>query len=219
MDEIRLFSYKMTHDTGFAPNPFGGFMTLATCKPRIREYKKIGDWIAGFTSKKLNGDSVGKERLVYLMQITNKISFAEYWENPEYEHKKSQSDSDVILMKRGDNIYAPIVDKPMIASHFKLMSILNHKEINQTKDLSGKYVLISEKFYYFGSEPINIPENKRPKVPKGQSSHGVKTHDVDIAKKFISFIASKYEPGLYNHPKEWFNDDFSWKDDESYIES
>ena len=69
MEEIRLFSYKMTHDTGFAPNPFGGFMTLATCKPKIRECKKIGDWIAGFTSGQLNDEFVGKEKLVYLMQI------------------------------------------------------------------------------------------------------------------------------------------------------
>lgn len=29
---IRLFSYKQTDDTGFAPNPFHGVCTLATCK-------------------------------------------------------------------------------------------------------------------------------------------------------------------------------------------
>ena len=29
---MRLFAYKMTHDTGFAPNPFWGYLTLATCK-------------------------------------------------------------------------------------------------------------------------------------------------------------------------------------------
>ena len=33
---MRLFAYKMTHDTGFAPNPFWGWMTLATCKSQIR---------------------------------------------------------------------------------------------------------------------------------------------------------------------------------------
>nr|WP_269667332.1 hypothetical protein [Polaromonas naphthalenivorans] len=26
----------MTHDSGFAPNPFHGTLTLATCKPGIR---------------------------------------------------------------------------------------------------------------------------------------------------------------------------------------
>ncbi|WP_198140678.1 Nmad2 family putative nucleotide modification protein [Polaromonas naphthalenivorans] len=28
--------YLMTHDSGFAPNPFHGTLTLATCKPGIR---------------------------------------------------------------------------------------------------------------------------------------------------------------------------------------
>lgn len=39
---MRLFAYKMTHDTGFAPNPFWGYLTLATCKPKIREKKRRG---------------------------------------------------------------------------------------------------------------------------------------------------------------------------------
>ena len=51
---IRLFSYKLTNDGGFAPNPFWGALTLATCKPQIRLSKRIGDWIAGFSSGTLN---------------------------------------------------------------------------------------------------------------------------------------------------------------------
>lgn len=219
MKEIRLFSYKMTHDSGFAPNPFGSFLTLATCKPLIRKHKNIGDWIAGFTSKKLNDEVIGKEKLVFLMKVTDKISFVEYWQNSEYKERKPQIDSDYILKKRGDNIYMPIVTKPMVYSDFKQIPNLNHTEKNQKKDLSGKYVLISKKFYYFGSEPIDIPENIRPKVPNGQSSHGVRTHDVEKANKFISFINSEYHPGLHNHPHSWFKDDLSWKNDESYIKS
>ena len=57
---IRLFSYKLTNDSGFAPNPFGRVMTLATCKPKIRQSKIPGDWIAGFTSGHLNGDYIQK---------------------------------------------------------------------------------------------------------------------------------------------------------------
>ena len=40
---MRLFSYKMTSDTGFAPNPFGRRVTLATCKPMIRQSTHEGD--------------------------------------------------------------------------------------------------------------------------------------------------------------------------------
>ena len=46
----RLYSYKMSHDNRFAPNPLFGVLTLATCKPQLRKNAKVGDWIAGWTS-------------------------------------------------------------------------------------------------------------------------------------------------------------------------
>jgi hypothetical protein len=45
--------YKVTHDTGFAPNPFHGVLTLATSKRKIRACRKAGDWVAGFASRAL----------------------------------------------------------------------------------------------------------------------------------------------------------------------
>lgn len=56
IQNLRLFSYKLTNDSGFAPNPFAGVMTLAACKPKIRLCKMPGDWIAGFTSGQLDTD-------------------------------------------------------------------------------------------------------------------------------------------------------------------
>lgn len=38
-----LYAYAITRDLGFAPNPFHGFCTLATCKPGIRKTAKVGD--------------------------------------------------------------------------------------------------------------------------------------------------------------------------------
>jgi hypothetical protein len=78
LENLQLFSYKMTHDSGFAPNPFFGVLTLATCKSGMRRTKKVGTWIAGFTSKELCGDPVGEERLIYLTQIEEKLSLGDY---------------------------------------------------------------------------------------------------------------------------------------------
>jgi len=39
-----LHSYVVARDYGFAPNPFFGFCTLATCKPRLRSVAQVGDW-------------------------------------------------------------------------------------------------------------------------------------------------------------------------------
>jgi hypothetical protein len=69
----------MTNNSGFAPNPFFGVLTMATCKPGMRKSKRRGDWIAGFTSKQLCGDEVGEERLVFLMQVTDKIPISNYF--------------------------------------------------------------------------------------------------------------------------------------------
>src|SRR5882762_6472831 len=44
---VRLYSYVVARDFGFAPNPFYGFCTLATCKPRIRAHACVGDWVLG----------------------------------------------------------------------------------------------------------------------------------------------------------------------------
>ncbi len=194
MNEIRLFSYKMTHDTGFAPNPFGKVLTLATCKPLIRKHKKIGDWVAGFTSKKLNNDNVGKERLVYLMKVTDKLTFAEYWE--KYKQKRPDKDSDDVKNLAGDNIYKPI-------GKGELEQIKNdhHNEKHKEKDLSGKHVLISNEFYYFGSEPLVIKPDVRPNIPRGQAAHGVLTKDQERAKKFIECI-KEHGRGIKNVPNK-----------------
>jgi Nucleotide modification associated domain 2 len=48
---MTLYSYIVTHDTGFAPNPFFGFCTLACCKPGIRKHADKLDWIVGLTPK------------------------------------------------------------------------------------------------------------------------------------------------------------------------
>ena len=98
----------MTNDTGFAPNPFHGFLTLANCKQGIRRTKNENDWIAGFTSKKLNGFKVEEGKLIYLMKVSKKIPYYEYWTNPEYDVKKPSQISKI--KQAGDNIYIPLTD-------------------------------------------------------------------------------------------------------------
>ena len=74
----RLYSYIVANDTGFAPNPFHGYCTLATCKPRIRKTARVGDWIVG-TGSKRNGKA---GYAVYAMRVTEIMTFDEYWSDP-----------------------------------------------------------------------------------------------------------------------------------------
>ena len=96
----RLYSYIVARDYGFAPNPFYGFCTLATCKPQIRKKAEIGDWIIGTGSKKKGRDG----RLVYAMRVTEVMSFDDYWADSRFHRKRPDMHAS---MKKafGDNIY------------------------------------------------------------------------------------------------------------------
>jgi hypothetical protein len=78
----KLFSYVVDHDHGFAPNPFGGFCTLAKCKygsskRNIVEMAEEGDWIAGTGGANLR-KSAGHGKLIYAMRVDEIIPLAEY---------------------------------------------------------------------------------------------------------------------------------------------
>jgi len=202
---MRLFSYKLQVDSGFAPNPFWEVLTLATCKPQIRKSKQIGDWIAGFTSKALCGDNVGHERLIFLMRVTDKLSISQYFSHPDFQLKIPDLTRKEFVYQAGDNIYKPQ------DNGFMQLTNRNHTLDDITHDVSGKFVLFSTQFHYFGKNPIRIPKHLRPTIPKGQSAHGWLTHDDERAKKFVAFITEKYLIGVHSSPHYWPHNDLSWQ--------
>lgn len=210
---MRLFSYKMTHDTGFAPNPFGTTLTLATCKPQIRRLKKEGDWIAGFTSKALNGDRVGEERLVYLLRVGEKVLLADYFSEPRFQDKIPALGSAGPMPKAGDNIYRPLAPGACDPEHFEQLPNPNHwdRVINAPsafdlrRDVSGQYALIADEFYYFGSRAITLPCAVRPALPRKQSSHGTRS-SIELAERFVAFMRANFQPGRQGMPTQWPED-------------
>lgn len=80
---MKLYQYVMTCDTGLAPNPYHGYCTLALCEPQIRRTAQVGDWIIGLGSVSAG---LGR-RLAYAMQVSETLSFEEYWDDPRFECK------------------------------------------------------------------------------------------------------------------------------------
>lgn len=79
---IKLFSYVVDHDTGYAPNPFGDYCTLAKCmygfkRRNIVEMAEEGHWVAGTGGTELSR-SAGHGKLIYAMRVKKKISLQEY---------------------------------------------------------------------------------------------------------------------------------------------
>ena len=176
MEKIR--TYKMTHATGFAPNHDCGILTLATCKPGVREKAKIGDWIAGFTStaKMAGGTQMGKEKLIYLMKVTDKMTFDEYWK--KYP-KKRPDFSDL-----GDNIYHKNENGEYVQVPNK-----RHFEWDIKRDTSSDKVLISTEFRYFGKEnSLEISDFREfVKIPYGPAMYGYISENEKVA-EFIDFV-------------------------------
>lgn len=199
MEQSNLFSYKMTHDTGFAPNPFHKIMTLANCKPLIRKIKMSDVYIAGFTSKALCGENVGEERLVYIMKVTEKLSYKEYYNDKRFKCKIPSKES--LIAKAGDNIYKPS-DKEK--SGFIQLDNWNHECRSMNHDLNGEYVLTSNDFFYFGCGAIPV-DNFRINIPRVQSAHGVKTIGIE---KLLKHLKETYKPNIVlNQPHSWIENE------------
>jgi len=99
---MTLYSYIVTHDTGFSPNPFWGYCTLAACKPAIRRKASVGDWIVGL-SPKADGN-----KLIYAMQVEEILSYDNYYRDGRFAAKIPDYNKGKVVYKCGDNIYKPL---------------------------------------------------------------------------------------------------------------
>ena len=199
---MRLCSYKLVVDTGFAPNPFGYSLTLAACKPDIRNGARVGDWVAGFTSKRLAGHAVGSERLVYLMRVAEKLLFRDYFRDVRFQDKIPDLSVGGSQSKVGDNIYRPLRSDAVSVEDFEQLANDNHDARDHKRDIGGKFVLISDEFYYFGGSAPAVPRDVRPKVPRGQSRYGQRSCS-EQAERFLRYIRANYRVGRHGQPHTW----------------
>jgi hypothetical protein len=150
---MRLFSYKITRDFGFAPNPFYGVLTLATCKPGIRRGAAVGDLLVGCGSAS-NG-LVG--HVIFLARVSGKCNFQHYWDDPRFRLKKPFLGGSTSA-GYGDNIYHRADDGQWLQerSHHSFENG-GINAANLTRDTSVDQVLWSTDFVYFGRAAILIP--------------------------------------------------------------
>ena len=184
-----LFSYILTTDSGFAPNPFGGICTLACSTPNIRRNANLGDWIIGTTP------SPDKGKLVFAMRVDRGLTFEMYWDFPEYECKKPNKNNGC-----GDNIYKMGTDGQLV----QVKNLFHGKE-NVKSDTSINRVLISKTFYYFGKEAIDIP-NKLNSIVHTRQGHTTfkpvpeSSNKRDIVPLFLNWLQENFKEGIHGEP-------------------
>lgn len=196
---MRLHSYIVEHDMGFAPNPFHGICTLAACKPRIRKYAKLNEYVIGTGTKKrgLQG------RLVYVMRISEISTFDKYWSDRRFARKKAIPNGSLV-QRYGDNIYHRDSKTGCWIQehsfHSRENGILDPDNLAVDTETTDQ-VLIGDWFIYWGSDAPPIPERFSHFLMKGVGNRYI--DDDEQILDFLKWATSKGDPGVRGDPCEW----------------
>src|SRR5262249_9203779 len=157
----------------YAPNPFGGFCTLAKCKygtvkckggsyrRNIVELAEEGDWIAGTGGA--SSQSAGHGKLIYAMRVDEIISLAEYCGG----------------------------------------SIGNRIDAKHDIPEKDRFALISHHYFYFGRNAIaisDIPRNHldHPFEKKGPSHRC--DFSEEFVESFAKWLKTNFKVGVHGQP-------------------
>ena len=176
----RLYSYVLREDTGFAPNPYHGFCTLACCKPRIRERAEIGDWVIGTGSS-----AKGKDRggfIAFAMKVTEVLAFEQYWDDERFQAKKPNLYG-TLEDACGDNLYL----KNSATERWCQIPGLHCEFSLLETDTKVNRVLVSDDFIYWGSCGPTLPEFRGQTLSKKGPGYRV-NFPADVVADFVSWI-------------------------------
>lgn len=198
---MRLFSYVVARDYGFAPNPFYGACTLATCKPNIRRVASLGDWIIGTGSaqRKRTGN------LVFVMCVTESMSFNGYWKDSKFLMKKPHFRGSK-KQAFGDNIYFKDTKGAwhQLDSHHSYEGGVPNP-YNIENDTQTDRVLISQDFTYWGGSGPRIPTTFRSY--DGVDICAVRNHksqfSSELVHDFVLWFRSLGVNGYQDVPLDW----------------
>ena len=198
----RLFTYKVAHDGGSAPNPYHGVCTLGICKPAIRRVVRHGDIVVGFAC------APDENRIIYCMVVDHVVPWEVYI--------KACADSSVQLdgiraesLKRkvpkgpndpGDCIWPSAENSPEV-----LPSWSDHGGIDdfQRDVKNGENVILGSRFWYFGNGSVHTLYLESGKLEdiipgRGHRSNSNRDHRED----FVNFFNDQLkERGITSYGK------------------
>lgn len=201
----RIHSYVVRYDSGFAPNPFYDYCTLATCKPRIRDSANIGDWVVGCGSNNRSVQRGGY--LVYAMRVTEAMTFEDYDADPRFKSKKPYRHGSR-KQSCGDCIYFRPAQSAIWQQRDSFHSLpdgsLHPKHV--ARDTGVNRVLVSNDFVYFGGEGPRFPKDliDQKNRPLCKAGIGFTTFDnPQLTANFEQWIRSFGVSGYQGAPFEW----------------
>ena len=202
---MRLFSYIVARDYGFAPNPFYRYCTLATCKPIIRRTCQVGEWVIGTGSKEERRPG----HLVFAMRVSEILSFDDYWPDPRFRLKRANLRGS-LKQAYGDNIYyRPSADCAwqQLPSHHSLRDGRSNAA-NVEPDTRENRVLIADHFAYWGCIAPTIPQEYRKPIDVCCERQGHKCEfPAPFVTSFLQWVETEVESWGFQggQPYKWIS--------------
>ncbi len=197
--DLKLHSYVIEHDLGFAPNPFFGACTLACCKPDIRKHARLGDIIMGTGSA-----NVGRQgHLSYWMRVELIINFDQFWSESRFALKKPAMRGSA-MQRHGDNIYHRDDEtgawKWVDSFHSEPGGKYNAFNLRRDTGRTDK-VLVGYDFAYWGAAGPKIPDELGDFVVKRQ---GWKCNfPPERLAAMQAWLDTQPERGYLGEPADW----------------
>jgi hypothetical protein len=184
-----VYTYVIEYDRGLAPNPFGGYCTLAVCTPNHMGCQAVeDDWIAGVS----NAD--GGHKLIYAMQVSKVMNFNDYFNDPTFASKKPLA-TGTPEQRCGDNFYS-IDDGGLWIQHWNPWHD-GPEALRQ--DTKYPKVFIAERFWYLGRDAMPLPDAFRPMF----GGHGLrKNHGFGLGAAFQEWATRILPAGLNALPRD-----------------
>lgn len=156
-----VYAYRMTHDNGFAPNPYHERLTLACCKGRMRSsigdewhdnpegLRNAGIYLVGIAGKALSKVLIKKNnpndflerkvrgsQIIYIAQVTDILTFQEYWDKgePWTEKKKPHGNLEERFKSGSSALYAEVGERGdnVYNPAFAEEALCFHKKLNMS---------------------------------------------------------------------------------------
>lgn len=198
---MAVWTYKLGHDWGFAPNPFFGVCTLACCKSNIRQPAKVGEYVFGTGSDK----SKRAGRAIFWMKIDRIMKMEDYWKAEEFQRKKPVSNGP---LKRwvGDNVYRRNDETGLytqaVSFHALPDGVANRETLVSDTGKAGHRdkVLIGSEYTYWGGDGPLVPDHLQGFICTNRDRE--KRTDPAEVTAFLEWIG-QVPRGLVGLPTEW----------------
>ena len=186
---MRLCSYVVRQDTGFAPNPFGRYCTLAACTPNHQGLRlHSGDWLVGH-------ERISRgNKLIYAMNVSEVLNFNTYFFDSRFEYKKPRRAGDW-QAQCGDNIYHR--EDNVWRQEW---SPFHNRRQDLQQDTCHPQVFIAEEFFYFGESAPPIPSQFSEIIRKRQGCRC--SYPSALASSFVEWLQNTYQPGMHGLPRD-----------------